>query len=598
MRSRSPSPKIAMSDSWNPQVSCRSNGNSELGSKKQDAGNGRPRHASSTGARQKGGRPSKSYNHGLTPNAPQNYGGRRSNGGKSPKAAPSKEMISQGDVNYLQVGSVYNRGSKKSNYNHLLNFDYGPHRGYNDVRKIPHERESNKRKQVSPRFKYTKEHYLQANCQFLVKNNRDYSEHINDPDLPLDWEAIERVTLRTNDHPSCPICLYQPKVAKMTRCGHIYCWQCILHYLALSDDNWRKCPICDESVYKEDLKSVVTEPFSEHTIGDEIELNLMRRNRTSMFAYLTTKYLEEYEGKYPNLDQQYITYSKIVLASPEQIVSCIIEEEKNTLIQCYEMEKDEPESCFILEALNSLDERSKNLLAEVESSDNSLPQLDKLSLNLGNNAHQCSAYIPTFENLRGRHEHEEDMNNRLCMNGRKEFYNFYQSSDGQKIFLHGLNAKMLERQFGDLKDAPSSIKGKILEKEIVTVTEELRSKFRYLHHLPLLSNIEFLELNLTSIHFDDQVVDEFKQQIDNRKRKRNRKARDERKREKKIMIEENKLMGKYPDPKYRIESIFHFPDIGQDISHESNFENASSYEEEGVATFAKVSQIILFIRFH
>ncbi|CAB4058203.1 unnamed protein product [Lepeophtheirus salmonis] len=466
--------KLLSRNYWNTLCSVyeeSSNGNSELGSKKQDAGNGRPRHASSTGARQKGGRPSKSYNHGLTPNAPQNYGGRRSNGGKSPKAAPSKEMISQGDVNYLQVGSdTMMLGRFRMKESQI--------RG----------------KQVSPRFKYTKEHYLQANCQFLVKNNRDYSEHINDPDLPLDWEAIERVTLRTNDHPSCPICLYQPKVAKMTRC--------------------EKCPICDESVYKEDLKSVVTEPFSEHTIGDEIELNLMRRNRTSMFAYLTTKYLEEYEGKYPNLDQQYITYSKIVLASPEQIVSCIIEEEKNTLIQCYEMEKDEPESCFILEALNSLDERSKNLLAEAI----------------------------------------------MLISARLIFLRLKIFVMDRKFFFHGLNAKMLERQFGDLKDAPSSIKGKILEKEIVTVTEELRSKF---------------------------LVDEFKQQIDNRKRKRNRKARDERKREKKIMIEENKLMGKYPDPKYRIESIFHFPDIGQDISHESNFENASSYEEEGVGNFCK-----------
>ena len=42
--------------------------------------------------------------------------------------------------------------------------------------------------------------------------------------------------------------------AKMTRCGHIYCWPCILHYLALGEKSWRKCPICYESVHDTDLK--------------------------------------------------------------------------------------------------------------------------------------------------------------------------------------------------------------------------------------------------------------------------------------------------------------------------------------------------------
>ena len=42
--------------------------------------------------------------------------------------------------------------------------------------------------------------------------------------------------------------------AKITRCGHMYCWPCLLHYLSLSDKAWRKCPICYESIYKDDLK--------------------------------------------------------------------------------------------------------------------------------------------------------------------------------------------------------------------------------------------------------------------------------------------------------------------------------------------------------
>lgn len=35
---------------------------------------------------------------------------------------------------------------------------------------------------------------------------------------------------------------------------HIYCWPCVLHYLALSDKTWRKCPICYEAIHVGDLK--------------------------------------------------------------------------------------------------------------------------------------------------------------------------------------------------------------------------------------------------------------------------------------------------------------------------------------------------------
>jgi hypothetical protein len=48
--------------------------------------------------------------------------------------------------------------------------------------------------------------------------------------------------------------LYPPTAAKITRCGHVFCWSCILHYLSLSDHSWRKCPICYESIYRKDLK--------------------------------------------------------------------------------------------------------------------------------------------------------------------------------------------------------------------------------------------------------------------------------------------------------------------------------------------------------
>lgn len=66
----------------------------------------------------------------------------------------------------------------------------------------------------------------------------------------------------SHEVPSCPICLYPPTAAKITRCGHIFCWACILHYLSLSEKTWSKCPICYSSVHKKDLKRWDGDPFN------------------------------------------------------------------------------------------------------------------------------------------------------------------------------------------------------------------------------------------------------------------------------------------------------------------------------------------------
>ncbi len=94
-----------------------------------------------------------------------------------------------------------------------------------------------------------------CSCQFVVKEGADYSAHLSDPDTMVDWDLVEQVGLKSAAGvPSCPICLYPPTAAKIARCGHVFCWTCILHYLALSDNDWRKCPICFDSIHKHHLK--------------------------------------------------------------------------------------------------------------------------------------------------------------------------------------------------------------------------------------------------------------------------------------------------------------------------------------------------------
>ncbi|KAK4051872.1 hypothetical protein OIV83_002577 [Microbotryomycetes sp. JL201] len=115
--------------------------------------------------------------------------------------------------------------------------------------------------------------------RFIVRPDKDYTAYFADPDIRLDWatdvlqvilptsaSALSSVALSTIDQPvdndsngipTCPICLSVPTAPRMTKCGHVFCLPCMLHYLALADGTkWRKCPVCWDSVYAKDLKAV------------------------------------------------------------------------------------------------------------------------------------------------------------------------------------------------------------------------------------------------------------------------------------------------------------------------------------------------------
>jgi hypothetical protein len=73
---------------------------------------------------------------------------------------------------------------------------------------------------------------------------------------------------------------------RSTKCGHVFCWPCLEHYLSESQHSWAKCPICMESIYAAALKSVYfleTTLYGNAKISEPciIDFTLMKRNTVS-----------------------------------------------------------------------------------------------------------------------------------------------------------------------------------------------------------------------------------------------------------------------------------------------------------------------------
>lgn len=100
---------------------------------------------------------------------------------------------------------------------------------------------------------------------------------------------------------------------------------------------------------------------------------------------------------------------------------------------------------------------------------------------------------------------------------------FFQLSDGQYVFLHPFNMKCLmaeaEGSYGRL---PTRVEGKVLELEPMTLTQEVRSRWPFLKHLPLYSQVVLAELDLK---LSDATYARFRADIQKRKQRRKAKVR-------------------------------------------------------------------------
>ncbi|XP_044300075.1 RING finger protein 10 isoform X1 [Varanus komodoensis] len=517
-------------------------------------------------------------------------------------------------------------GPKKINLNHLLNFTFEPR-----VQASHFDGSSRSTWGKRNRWEnkpFNKELFLQANCQFVVCDDQDYTVHFTDPDTLVNWDFVEQVRICSHEVPSCPICLYPPTAAKITRCGHIFCWACILHYLSLSEKTWSKCPICYGAVHKKDLKSVVALETRQYAIGDTITMQLMQREKGVLMA-LPKSQRTNVEQPVHLGDEEHGQYSKLLLASKAQVLQLVVLEEKAALLRQYEENKHTPEACFIEAAIQELKDRESNLMSDRnEDSDVAgtavavaelvMTESSDKEAGVSQERKHVLEYLSAFDDevlkspvdFSNGHacptETEEDVvtdaeeagvdlactgemgevsrTESVCEKSKtavssghtssSPFYYFYQAEDGQCLYLHPVNVRCLVHEYGSLERSPEKITATVVEISGHSMTEDVRQRHRYLCHLPLTCEFSICELALKPPVISKETLLIFSDDIEKRKRLRQKKARDERRRERRIEMEENKKQGKYPEVHIALENLQQFPAFSA-CSGESAGENQS-----------------------
>uniref|UniRef100_A0A2K5QFY8 E3 ubiquitin-protein ligase RNF10 n=1 Tax=Cebus imitator TaxID=2715852 RepID=A0A2K5QFY8_CEBIM len=456
----------------------------------------------------------------------------------------------------------------------------------------------------------------------------------------------------SHEVPSCPICLYPPTAAKITRCGHIFCWACILHYLSLSEKAWSKCPICYSSVHKKDLKSVVATESRQYVVGDTITMQLMKREKGVLVALPKSKWMNVDHPIHLG-DEQHSQYSKLLLATKEQVLHRVVLEEKVALEQQLAEEKHTSESCFIEAAIQELKTREEALSGlagsrgEVTGDVSALEQLvlmaplakesvfqprkgvlEYLSAFDEETTKVCSLDAPSgplalplveeeevvsepeAEGLPGACDDLELANDNLkegtiCIESSQQepitkpgfthlssspCYYFYQAEDGQHMFLHPVNVRCLVREYGSLEKSPEKISATVVEIAGYSMSEDVRQRHRYLSHLPLTCEFSICELALQPPVVSKETLEMFSDDIEKRKRQRQKKAREERRRERRIEMEENKKQGKYPEVHIPLENLQQFPAFNSYTCSSDSALGPTSTEGQGALSLSPLSR--------
>lgn len=472
-------------------------------------------HVSTTSQPQKRSTSGAISQHDLEKNKSSNQGGgvsRRDRALKNKVSLNNKRESSRGarrsEPRHIKKSDNRNKKEKTDN---LLNFQYISHRSYQSGQSTCRKR----------RATFNKEAYVQANCHFVVNYDEDkYRIHCRDPDVIVDWEAIRLIYLPTHETPKCPICLYPPTAAKITKCGHVYCWPCINHYISLNNKSWSRCPICFESIYDRDLKSCISIVKKKFARGGNISMKLMKRAKDSLISYpedewkqSKTSQLSVWKGEYlPSL-------AKVTMAYNQTVMNNILLKEKAELTDFLKksLQEKDGEEAFIEKALKQIEENIQHYAL----SDSCNPRSEEGVEEPIDSWHEKD--ISTFE------AHDMMTNYEDVDGGQGDFYYFYQAEDGQNVFINSLNARCLIEEYGSLENAPKKIIGQILDFDSFSMTNELRKRYRYLAHLPISCEFVICELMLRPPILSKQTIHNFMGEFKKRKAQRSKKLEDQKK---------------------------------------------------------------------
>ncbi|KAB5571875.1 hypothetical protein GE09DRAFT_1097311 [Coniochaeta sp. 2T2.1] len=440
--------------------------------------------------------------------------------GMAPSSSSRGPNLDRDDA-LAELRAVRNPSSRRgqTSITHLLNYALPPRQVYTSQH---HGHSSSRSYRRNPTWSHPtdKARYVHANYRFVVGPAGNYAVQATEPDEHLDWGDVMQVLASAeSQQTACPICLGEPVAPRMAKCGHIFCLPCLIRFMNSHADSeapghghgggggqekkqnrWRKCPICDDTVYMADARPVRFYAGQESPLprpGDDVVLRLMARNAKSTlalpregsggalgpgddvpwhFAVNVLDYARIMKGTGAYMESEY----------DREIEELVKQEQEDELL----FHQDNEWTQRAIKAVNAAKEKVQGL-GEIASA-GSAPAADS--------------------NQQPRPQADHD---------------FYFYTSPPHLYLSPLDIRILKTHFGSFSAFPSTLLPRV--EHLSTghaVDDAVRKRAKYLGHLPQGCLISFLECDWTDI-VPAEVLATFAEEIERRRRRNTDKAAQE-----------------------------------------------------------------------
>ncbi|RVX68430.1 hypothetical protein B0A52_07430 [Exophiala mesophila] len=397
-----------------------------------------------------------------------------------------------------------------------------------------------------------KARYVHANYRFIVRPDREYHSQTTDADIYVSWDAILQVLASADTQAaSCPICLSTPVAPRMAKCGHIFCLPCLIRYMHSTEDTnpapdkrprWKKCPICEDSIYISDARPVRWFSGQDASLlreGGDVLLKLLRRHPGTTLA-LPRDTADSF-GHPDDIPWFHVAeimdYARFMKGGEEymhaqydrEVHALQIQEQEDALMF-------DDDNTWTQKAITSINDAKQRLAGlgnpplpsstDVKPSVAQVPESWETASQDGQSTltsaiHQLS--------ISGDYTSRKPQSKLDTTSARPPTHPFYFYHALPNFFLSPLDIRILKTAFGDFSAFPSTILPRV--ERISTghiVDEDLRKRAKYMAHLPYGCEVTFLECDWTDI-ISPVILDQFQEDIA-RRRKRNhdKEAREER----------------------------------------------------------------------
>jgi hypothetical protein len=398
-----------------------------------------------------------------------------------------------------------------------------------------------------------------------------------DADVYVGWDAVLQVLASAETQStSCPICLSIPVAPRMAKCGHIFCLPCLIRYMHSSDENnpppekrarWKKCPICEDSIYISETRPVrwfVGQEASMLREGGDVLLKLVMREPGTTLALPRDAgdgYGDRGDIPWYNV-AEIMDYARFMKGGEEYMLSQYNEEVEELEKQSQEDElmfgDDTTWSKKAVSAVTAAKETIRGIGNPPETqNEKKSPPRDPIIFNKDEEVpemykqHQAAISVPAIQQTlpadssieKSEIEHLTHQTGNISLvppskplpstssTSRPQTLPYYFYHALPNFYLSALDIRILRATYTVFSSFPSTVLPRITH--ISTghmVDDDLRKRAKYMAHIPYGCEVSFLECDWSGI-VPAQILDQFAVDLARRNRKNHEKeAREERER--------------------------------------------------------------------